>query len=384
MKKTLNKIIVGVLAVAISGISMLSVAADSVRTVTIGADLSEEQKTKIFEFFNTDESKVNVIEINNSDERQYLEGIVDESIIGTHTYSCAYIEPTTEGGIFVKTANLNWVTAEMLGNALLTAGVNNCNVLATAPFEVSGTGALTGVMIAYESATEEALDEDKKQLASEELVLTAEISDTENQSDVLQAVNDIKQEVLGEENIDEEKIKDIVINVTNDYSLNLTDEQLNKLNELITKFTELDYDNTEFTDSLQNFKDRLTGVAENIPTADETKNWFQKVWEAIVNFFKNLFSSGSEKAEEIAGGLSESANSFFNEINTDVFDFDSEETEVTETSSVEEQVTEDSAVITEVQEDSAVITVSETVAEEIVTEVTTEITEGAVEENPIE
>lgn len=339
------------------GINMLTASADSVRTVTIGADLSEAQKEKIFEFFNTDETKANVIEITNQDERKYLEGVVADSIIGTHTYSCAYIEPTTEGGIFVKTANLNWVTAEMLGNALITAGVDNCNVLATAPFEVSGTGALTGVMKAYEVSTDTELDEDKKQLASEELVLTAELTDDDknSQEDVLQAVNDIKQEVLDEKNPDDEKINDIVINVTNDYNLNLTDEQLDKLNEIVKKFTELDYDKEDFKNSLDDFKDKLTNTAENLPT-EEAKNWFQKIWEAIVNFFKNLFSSGSEKVNEAAGELSDSAESFFGNINTDVFEFDDETSSENDTAETEAETdaenNEETAIIEVTEENS--------------------------------
>ena len=177
--------------------------------------------------------------------------------------------------------------------------------------------------MAYESATETTLDEDKKQLASEELVLSAEISDdAENeQSDVLQALNDIKQEVIDENNIDEQKINDIVINVTNEYNLNLTNEQLDKLKELAEKFSELDYDKADFSEALQNFKDRLTGAASEIANSEETKNWFVRIWEAIVNFFKNLFSSGSEKVNE----LSDEAQSFFDEINTDVIPFDNQE-----------------------------------------------------------
>lgn len=323
MNKFLKTLLTGAVSLAVISSSFITAFADSVRTVTIGADLSDAQKAKIFEFFNTDETKVNVIEINNQDERRYLEGVVADSIIGTHTYSCAYIEPTTSGGVFVQTANLTWVTADMLGNALLTAGIQNCNVLATAPFEVSGTGALTGVMMAYESATETTLDEDKKQLASEELVLSAEISDdAENeQSDVLQALNDIKQEVIDENNIDEQKINDIVINVTNEYNLNLTNEQLDKLKELAEKFSELDYDKADFSEALQNFKDRLTGAASEIANSEEAKNWFVRIWEAIVNFFKNLFSSGSEKVNE----LSDEAQSFFDEINTDIIPFDNQE-----------------------------------------------------------
>ena len=58
-----------------------------------------------------------------------------------------YVEPTKKGnGINVKTANLTWVTSAMIATTLSTAGIENANVIAAAPFPVSGTGALTGVM----------------------------------------------------------------------------------------------------------------------------------------------------------------------------------------------------------------------------------------------
>ncbi len=41
----------------------------------------------------------------------------------------------------------------MYANALVTAGVENAEVDITAPFNVSGTAALTGVMKAFEKAT---------------------------------------------------------------------------------------------------------------------------------------------------------------------------------------------------------------------------------------
>ena len=54
-------------------------------------------------------------------------------------------KPTQSGGIKVRTANLNYVTGNMIANALSTAGVTNCEAVAACPYEVSGTGALTGV-----------------------------------------------------------------------------------------------------------------------------------------------------------------------------------------------------------------------------------------------
>lgn len=62
-------------------------------------------------------------------------------------------------------------------NALMTAGVKDAKVYVTAPFEVSGTAALTGLIKAYEVSSDEAISEDVKQVANQELVTTSELGD---------------------------------------------------------------------------------------------------------------------------------------------------------------------------------------------------------------
>ena len=52
----------------------------------------------------------------------------------------------------------------MIASALTTAGVENCDVKAASPFDVSGTGALTGAMKAYEVATDQKLTKRRKTL----------------------------------------------------------------------------------------------------------------------------------------------------------------------------------------------------------------------------
>ncbi|MFR8351903.1 MAG: DUF1002 domain-containing protein [Blautia obeum] len=42
----------------------------------------------------------------------------------------------------MRTANLNYVTCNMIATALSTAGVTNCVLLPHAQYEASGTGAL--------------------------------------------------------------------------------------------------------------------------------------------------------------------------------------------------------------------------------------------------
>ena len=142
--------------------------ADSARVVTLGADLTQDQKDTMMRYFKTDASQVQILTITNQDEREHLGDYIPLEQIGTRTLSCAYVKPTQSGGIKVRTANLNYVTGNMIANALSTAGVTNCEAVAACPYEVSGTGALTGVIMAYESASGQKLDSTKKDLATKE------------------------------------------------------------------------------------------------------------------------------------------------------------------------------------------------------------------------
>lgn len=53
----------------------------------------------------------------------------------------------------------------MYKNALATAGITDAKVLISAPFPVSGTGALTGIYKAYEDMTGVSLNDLAKNLA---------------------------------------------------------------------------------------------------------------------------------------------------------------------------------------------------------------------------
>ena len=71
------------------------VYADSMKTVTLGADLTQDQKNLVLSYFgikDEDKSQYNFITINNQEEREALKGIVPTEQIGTKTFSCAYID----------------------------------------------------------------------------------------------------------------------------------------------------------------------------------------------------------------------------------------------------------------------------------------------------
>lgn len=352
-KNTLRKPLSIALAamIATSGVGIMPVYADSAPIVTLGENLSEEQQEKVLSFFGVDKNNVEVIYINNMQERQYLEGKVPDATIGTRTISCSYILPTKEGGIVVKTANLTWVTDGMLANALLTSGIENCQVLATAPFPVSGTGALTGVLVSYEKSSGEQLDEEKKQLATEELIVTGEIIDevvgqtppegttnpdgtpdgTQNittsyqeitEEQILAILNDIKLAVINGE-LSEEKVKEIVDARLKEYGIKLTDETYNRLVAYLTSLSHVDYG-----DKIKGEISELTGrikegfdinVKAHIDIDFKTdKNSLNQFWTNVVNFLKYLF--GEELT--VIGSKGKEALGIFKDVDTDVIQYD--------------------------------------------------------------
>lgn len=58
--------------------------------LTLGADLSEDQKSQILQFFGIDQSEVTTITITNADEKEKLGNLISAEKIGSYTYSmCA-------------------------------------------------------------------------------------------------------------------------------------------------------------------------------------------------------------------------------------------------------------------------------------------------------
>lgn len=237
----------------------MTVKADSSKVVTIGANLSDEQKKSMYEYFGTTEDEVETIEVTNKDERKYMEGIASEAQIGTRTFSCSYVEPTSDGGIQVKVANLTFVTSSMIASTLLTSGVENCNVVAASPIEVSGTGALTGIMMAYESASGEELDEDQKAAATEELVTTGELADEIGQQEASDLMNQVKQEVIEDGLKDEDEIQNTVEDTAKDVGVNLTDEQIAQIVSLMKNIAQYDYDVKALKETLDNLEGKEEG-----------------------------------------------------------------------------------------------------------------------------
>lgn len=269
--KKFKKLIPVTLAAVMTCTAMPAVVyADSAaNVVTLGADLTEDQRNSMYEYFGTSSDKVDTIEVNNTQERQYLEGIAPEEQIGSRTYSCAYVEPTTSGGIQVKTANLTYVTSSMIASTLTTSGVENCNVVAAAPFAVSGTGALTGIMLAYEKASGKTLDEGQKEAATQELVTTTDLSDSVGNDAATDIMNQVKEDVIENDITDPSDIQDSINDAADKAGVTLTEDQIAQITDLMEKISQYDYD----VKSLQTTLDNLTGGKD--------KGFFAGLWDSI-------------------------------------------------------------------------------------------------------
>ena len=284
-------------ATGISVPKVMNVKADGMKVVTLGQDLSKEQQDKIMKYFGANYDEVELLYINNQQEREALGSYIPLSQIGTHTYSCAMVKPTSSGGIQVKTANLNYVTCNMIASTLTTSGVTNCQVLAAAPFEVSGTGALTGITLAYEKATDTTLDPVKKDLANQEMVVTGGIAEELGQSAATAVVNETKENVI-EGNVTEiGDINNIVNNVTNEYNVQMSDEDKQKLAELMQKIAEQDYDIAQIKANLDKVQANVIGDTD---ASDEKKTDVVQQAEASAEEAQRV----AREAQDLAGDSS--------------------------------------------------------------------------------
>lgn len=290
MKKLKRALPVAMAIVLGSTAAPLVVRADSSKVVTLGANLTDSQKNSMYEYFGTSSDKAEVIEVTNADERKYLEGVAPDEQIGTRTYSCSYVEPTTSGGIQVKVSNLTYVTSSMISSTLLTSGVKNCNVVAASPIEVSGTGALTGIMMAYEKATGTTLNDDQKAAATDELVTTGNLANDIGQDKAESVMNDVKKDVIEGGLTDADDIQDAVENAAKDNNVTLTQEQIDKISDLMKNISQYDYD----VKALKNTLDNIDG---------KSGGFFSNLWSSI----KGIFGGDDSSDGGIINGTDDSA-----------------------------------------------------------------------------
>ncbi|NLN40875.1 MAG: DUF1002 domain-containing protein [Clostridiales bacterium] len=269
--------------ILISPLSALADAIDPEIVVSLGADLNDSQQKQMLKLFGVEEDEVTILKVTNQEERDYLLGLIGEDKIGTRAISSAYVELLEEGeGIEVETHNITWVTREIYANALVTAGIENAKVIAAAPFKVSGTAALTGIMKAFEEATGIELDEEAKEIANEELVTTGELAEDIGKDEAAALIKEIKEEIAKLKTKDEAEIRKIVIEIAANLNINLSQEQIDQIVELMKKISNLDLNVEKIAGQIE----KIAGSLEDVKkVVEENKGIIKKILEAIENFF---------------------------------------------------------------------------------------------------
>ena len=230
---------------SLPAVALQPVMADASKVVSIGNDLTDAQKKTMMKYFGISGDKsVQEITVTNKDEVSHLSGYIPLEQIGTRTVSCAYIKPTESGGIKVRTANLQYVTANMIASTLADLGIKNCEVVSACPFQVSGTGALTGVMMAYEKATGTVINKDKKDIATQEVVITKDIAKDIGTAQAENIVNQAKTEVVQNNVTNKTDIQNTVTNIINNNNVNITEQQIDNIVDLVEDVANQDYDDS--------------------------------------------------------------------------------------------------------------------------------------------
>lgn len=248
--------------------------------VTIGADLTAAQIEAIYADFGLTQGDVTELKVTNAEERSYLAGLVSEKKIGTVALSCLYIEIMPEGsGLEITLKNINYCTGDMYKNALATAGIRDAKVMVTAPYPVSGTGALTGAYKAYEDITGTALNEAAKAVGAEELVVTGELAEFIGSEEAAGIISELKAMLDQTAGMSDDEVRKEIQYIADLYNVSLTSGQITQILNLVRKLEGLD------EETLQN---RLTSLAKTAETAGKAANTASRVYESVKNFFGSV------------------------------------------------------------------------------------------------
>ena len=262
-------------------------AAGNQSRAVIAADLTEEQIAQVYSAFGVERGSVVELRVTNQEERQYLEGYVDPSLIGTRSISSVYVELLPSGsGMDVKTSNITWCSPEMYLSALATVGITDAKIIVASPFAVSGTAALTGVYKAYEDMTGKKLDDLAKLISTQELTITGALAGEIGSMDSTAIVNDLKLMLEETKRMSDQQLRETILNIAGEYNVKLSDKQVNQLISLCRSLERLD------TDALRRNVEYVQGTLSKLSGAKtEATGFLGQVGVAIdsvIGFFDRI------------------------------------------------------------------------------------------------
>lgn len=204
-----------------------------------------------------------------------------------------YITILDDGsGLNVSTKNINWCTEQMYKNALTTAGITDADVKVTAPFEVSGTAALTGIYKAYEDITGNSLSSLAKMVGAEELIVTGQLAEYIGSDEATALINELKGILDITETMSDADVKKEIKKLADQYNVQVTDEQIEQLLKLCRQLEKLDINQLKeklvsITNTVEKAMTAKDKVAKTVTTITEKVTGFLG---SVSKFFAGLFN----------------------------------------------------------------------------------------------
>ena len=264
--------------------------------LALGKDLTSSQRDTVLDLLGVDEDKLDeydVIYITNDQEHKYLDDYIPKSEIGTRSLSSVVVIAGKKGsGVQVTTKNIDYCTTGMYENALVTAGITDAQAIVAAPSEISGTAALIGVIEAYSVMTGEEPDQDNVDAAFNEMVVTGEIEESGEEPEQVEGmIANLKEQVASGEISNQKEMEDAIDQAQQQFEITLTPEQQQQLLELLQKLDSIDLNLEDLKQQAQNIYDKLSDMGLDMDSLkEEAGGFFSRIFQAIKDFFTNLFS----------------------------------------------------------------------------------------------
>lgn len=259
-----------------------------------GGDLTDSQKETVLDLLSiSDLDGYEQSSTTHEEEVERFGAYMDASVLGKRAMSSILLVPAEEGsGISVTTYNINYCTEAMYQSALADAGVQDVTVYVAAPMELSGTCALASAMKAYSIMTGEALDEEAMDAAAEEIVTTGEVGDAIGDKDAATKLIAVLKEKALSEDLTEEEIGDTLDQLCINMNITIDASTRQQIINLIVKLQGTDIDIDKLKEQATSLYDSIKDELDKLDTdevAGAASNFFTRLIEAIINFFKGLF-----------------------------------------------------------------------------------------------
>lgn len=271
-----------------------SITASDKPYLSLGADLTEEQKATVLSLMNVDATQLDqydVVYVTNAEEHSYLDSYIASSEIGSKSLSSVVVVQKEKGsGLNITTRNISYCTEGMYQNACATAGITDADIIVAGPTSISGTAALVGIFKAYSEMTGEEISPQIIDGALNELVVTGRLENSVSgvdAADMEKMIAALKQEMVEKGLDDPESIRDAVNAACTEYNVSLTEDEKDQIVNLLVKLSTLDLNE----DTLKKAEDVLNQISASVDAEDvaKAKSFLASLWQAIKDFFKSIF-----------------------------------------------------------------------------------------------